>query len=82
MRYRVEVSAEAQKQLSRFPRDVRERMERAIDEFEEKDDAEWSNTKPLKGADWKGRLRKKVLLSDYFYEVSEPRRCRDFRRSD
>jgi mRNA-degrading endonuclease RelE of RelBE toxin-antitoxin system len=39
MRYRVEVSAEAQKQLSRFPRDVRERMERAIDEFEEKDDA-------------------------------------------
>jgi mRNA-degrading endonuclease RelE of RelBE toxin-antitoxin system len=36
MRFRVELSREAQKQLSRFPRDVRERIERAIDEFEEK----------------------------------------------
>jgi len=60
MRYRVDVSTEAQKQLSRFPRDVRDRMVRAIDEFEEKDDSEWSNIKPLKGADWNGRLRKKV----------------------
>jgi mRNA-degrading endonuclease RelE of RelBE toxin-antitoxin system len=60
MRYRVELSTEAQKQLSRFPRDVRERMERAIDEFEEKNDSQWSNIKALQGAEWKGRLRKKV----------------------
>jgi mRNA-degrading endonuclease RelE of RelBE toxin-antitoxin system len=33
MRYRVELSSEAQKQLFRFPRDVRERLERAIDEI-------------------------------------------------
>jgi mRNA-degrading endonuclease RelE of RelBE toxin-antitoxin system len=38
MRFPVELSTEAQKQLARFPRDIRERMERAIDEFEEKDD--------------------------------------------
>jgi mRNA-degrading endonuclease RelE of RelBE toxin-antitoxin system len=34
MRFRVELSKEAQKQLGRFPCDVRERIERAIDEFE------------------------------------------------
>lgn len=60
MRFRVELSTEAQKQLARFPRDVRERIERAIDEFETKDEAEWSNVKALHGLDWKGRLRKKV----------------------
>jgi len=37
-----------------------ERMERAIDEFEEKDDSQWSNIKLLQGAEWEGRLRKKV----------------------
>ncbi len=57
MRFRVELSSEAQKQLSEFPRDVRERMERAIDEMEEKDDSQWSNIKALQGAEWKGRLR-------------------------
>jgi mRNA-degrading endonuclease RelE of RelBE toxin-antitoxin system len=40
MRYRVELSNEAQKQLARFPRDVRKRIERAIDEFEAKDEVE------------------------------------------
>jgi mRNA-degrading endonuclease RelE of RelBE toxin-antitoxin system len=60
MRYRVELSTEAQKHLSRFPRDVRARLERAIDEFEAKDDSQWSNIKALQGADWKGRLRKTV----------------------
>jgi len=52
--------AKPQKQLSQFPRDVRERMEHAIDEFEEKDDSQWSNIKALQGAEWKERLRKKV----------------------
>jgi mRNA-degrading endonuclease RelE of RelBE toxin-antitoxin system len=60
MRYRVELSSEAQDQLIRFPRDVRERMERAIDEFEAKDDSQWSNIKALQGSTWKGRYRKKV----------------------
>jgi mRNA-degrading endonuclease RelE of RelBE toxin-antitoxin system len=60
MRYRVEVSDEAQKQLVRFPRKVRDRIEHAIDEFEEKDDSQWSNVKALQGSQWKGRLRKRV----------------------
>jgi len=60
MRFRVELSTEAQKQLALFPRKVRERLERAIDELEEKDDAEWSNVKALHGPEWKGRLRKRV----------------------
>jgi hypothetical protein len=50
MRFRVELSREAQKHLSQFPRDVRERLEHAIDEFEEKDDSQWSNIKSLQGS--------------------------------
>jgi len=60
MRWRVELSDEAQKQLARLPRDVRDRMEKAIDEFEEKDEAQWSNIKALRGPEWKGRFRKRV----------------------
>jgi mRNA-degrading endonuclease RelE of RelBE toxin-antitoxin system len=60
MRWSAELSDEAQKQLSRFPRNVRDRIERAIDEFEEKDDSQWSNIKALQGSQWKGRFRKRV----------------------
>jgi mRNA-degrading endonuclease RelE of RelBE toxin-antitoxin system len=60
MRWRVEVSGDAEKQLARFPRNVRDRIERAIDEFEEKDDSQWSNIKALQGPEWKGRLRKRL----------------------
>jgi mRNA-degrading endonuclease RelE of RelBE toxin-antitoxin system len=60
MRFRAELSTDAQKQLSRLPRDVRNRIEHAIDEFEDRDDSQWSNIKALQGAEWKGRLRKKV----------------------
>ena len=60
MRYRVEVSDEAQKQLSKFPRKVRDRIEATIDELEENDDSQWSNVKALQGPQWKGRLRKRV----------------------
>jgi mRNA-degrading endonuclease RelE of RelBE toxin-antitoxin system len=60
MRYRFEFSAESQKQLSRFPRDVQERLARAIDDLESKDDSQWSNVKALQGTAWKGLLRKKV----------------------
>jgi mRNA-degrading endonuclease RelE of RelBE toxin-antitoxin system len=58
MRFRFELSDEAQKQLSRFPRDVQERIQHTIDEFEERDDSQWSNVKALQGPQWKGRLRK------------------------
>ena len=60
MRYRVEVSDEAQKQLSKFPSKVRDRIEATIDELEENDDSQWSNVKALQGPQWKGRLRKRV----------------------
>ena len=60
MRYRVEVSDEAQKQLSKFPSKVRDRIEATIDELEETDDSQWSNVKALQGPQWKGRLRKRV----------------------
>jgi mRNA-degrading endonuclease RelE of RelBE toxin-antitoxin system len=60
MRWRAELSDDAQEQLERFPRNVRDRLERAIDEFEATDDAQWSNVKALQGPQWKGRLRKRV----------------------
>jgi mRNA-degrading endonuclease RelE of RelBE toxin-antitoxin system len=60
MRYRAEVSKEAEEQLSKFPRNMRDRIERAIDELEEKDDSQWSNIKALQGPQWKGRLCKRV----------------------
>ena len=44
MRWRAELSTEAQEQIAQFPRKVRDRIERAIDDFEGKDDSEWSNT--------------------------------------
>jgi mRNA-degrading endonuclease RelE of RelBE toxin-antitoxin system len=60
MRWSAELSDEAQKQLTRFTRNVRDRIERAIDEFETKDDSQWSNIKALRGPKWKGRYRKRV----------------------
>jgi mRNA-degrading endonuclease RelE of RelBE toxin-antitoxin system len=60
MRWFAELSDAAAQQLARFPRSVRDRIERAIDEFEEKDDSQWSNIKALQGPEWKGRLRKRV----------------------
>ena len=60
MRYRVELSIEAQKQLARLPRVVMARLESAIDEMEARDDSLWSNVKALQGAEWKGRYRKRV----------------------
>jgi mRNA-degrading endonuclease RelE of RelBE toxin-antitoxin system len=35
-------------------------VSRAIDEFEERDDSQWSNIKALQGPEWKGRFRKRV----------------------
>jgi mRNA-degrading endonuclease RelE of RelBE toxin-antitoxin system len=39
---------------------MQERLERAIDEFEEKDESQWTNIKALRGPEWKGRLRNRV----------------------
>lgn len=60
MRFRFELSSEAQKHLSRLPRGVQERIARAVDEMEGLDDSLWSNVKALHGPAWKGRFRKKV----------------------
>jgi mRNA-degrading endonuclease RelE of RelBE toxin-antitoxin system len=60
MRYRAEVSKQAEEQLSKFPRNVRDRLERTIDELENTDDSQWRNVKALQGPQWKGRLRKRV----------------------
>ena len=60
MLYRVELSTEAQKQLAKLPRDVRDRVESEIDEMENRDDSLWSNMKALQGSEWKGLYRKRV----------------------
>jgi hypothetical protein len=39
-----------------FPRDVRNRLERAIDEFDAKDDAQWSNVKGVAGEPVEGEI--------------------------
>lgn len=75
MRWRVELSKESQKQLSDFPRDVRDRLERAIDEFEQKDESQWSNVKALQGREWKGRFRKRMGTTALFsgnFTIAEP----------
>jgi hypothetical protein len=52
---------------------MQERLERAIDEFEEKDESQWTNIKALRGPEWKGRLRKRVGPPNYFQEGPRPR---------
>jgi len=58
MGWTVDLSRDAESELRRLPRDIRERMERAIDDMER--DPFRSNVKALKGPEWKGRYRKKV----------------------
>ncbi|MGA2741587.1 MAG: type II toxin-antitoxin system RelE/ParE family toxin [Bryobacteraceae bacterium] len=60
MRWRAELSNDAQRQFERLPRNVRDRILHAIDELEAKDDSKWSNIKALQGKEWKGRFRKRV----------------------
>ena len=68
MRWLAELSDDAAQQLARFPRNVRDRIERAIDEFEGKDDSQWSNIKALQGPEWKGGC---VSASDHIESFSE-----------
>lgn len=46
--------------------DFPDRIERAIDEFEERDAAQWTNVKALQGPQWKGRFRKRVARTASF----------------
>ncbi len=58
MTWAVELSAAAEKDLKRLPRDRQARIERAIDELEE--DPFAGDVKALQGPEWKGRYRKRV----------------------
>ena len=58
MIWAVELSAAAEKDLKRLPRDRQARIEHAIDEMEENPFA--GDIKALKGPEWKGRYRKRV----------------------
>ena len=58
MTWAVELSAAAEKDLKRLPRDRQARIERAIDELEENPFA--GDVKALQGPEWKGRYRKRV----------------------
>jgi phage-related protein len=77
MRGRVELSEDAQEQLARFPRNVRGRISRAIDDFEAKDDSQWNNIKALQGSikalqgsEWKGQTAQaRRSVQDYFPKI-------------
>ena len=58
MTWAIELSAAAEKDLKRIPRDRQVRIERAIDEMEENPFA--GDVKALQGREWKGRYRKRV----------------------
>ena len=58
MNWHVELTAAAIKELHRLPRDRQAQVERAIDEMET--DPLAGDVKPLKGAEWKGRYRKRT----------------------
>ncbi len=58
MTWSIELSAIAEKDLKRLPRDRRARIERAIDDMER--DPFAGNVKPLTGPEWRGRYRKRV----------------------
>lgn len=58
MTWDVELSAAAEKDLKRLPRDRQARIKRAIDEMEQNPFA--GDVKALQGPEWKGRYRKRV----------------------
>jgi len=58
MNWHSELSDEAERQLKRLPRDVQQRIGRAIDELEA--DPFRGDVIPLKGRKWRGRYRKRV----------------------
>jgi mRNA-degrading endonuclease RelE of RelBE toxin-antitoxin system len=58
MNWAVELSASAIKELKKLPRDRQAQVERSIDEMES--DPMAGDVLLLKGAEWKGRFRKRV----------------------
>jgi len=58
MAWAVELSASAEKDLKRLPRDRQARLAHAIDEMEANPLA--GDVKALQGPEWKGRYRKRV----------------------
>lgn len=72
MNWAVELSATAEKALKRLPRDRQLRIEHAIDEMQE--DPFAGDIKPLKGAGWEGRYRKRVGRYRIIFSVDHPKR--------
>ena len=71
MLWTIRLSSEAEKQLSRLPRDLQQRIGDAIDQMG--NDPFRGNVKPLKGRQWKGRYRKAVgryrlIFTPYYSE--------------
>jgi mRNA-degrading endonuclease RelE of RelBE toxin-antitoxin system len=58
MNWAIELSASAVKALKKLPRDRQAQIENAIDEMES--DPMAGDVIPLRGAEWKGRFRKRV----------------------
>jgi len=58
MPWTIRLSPEAERQLSRLPRDVQQQIGNAIDRMG--NDPFEGNAKPLHGKQWKGRFRKRV----------------------
>jgi mRNA-degrading endonuclease RelE of RelBE toxin-antitoxin system len=58
MTWAIELSAAAEKDLKRLPRDRQARIEHAINEMEENPFA--GDVRALQGPEWKGRYRKRV----------------------
>ena len=54
----ISLSEEAEKQLSRLPRDLQLRIANSVDQM--RSDPFRGNVKPLKGEKWRGRYRKAV----------------------
>ena len=78
MLWTIHLSPEAQKQLSRLPRDRQELIAKSIDQMGT--DPFFGNVKPLKGKKWKGRYRKvasryrlifTLNYSEHVVEISE-----------
>lgn len=58
MSWDIRLSADAAKQLSKFPRDHQQTIARAIERMGQ--NPFQGDVKPLKGDEWKGRYRKRV----------------------
>ena len=75
MLWTVRLSPEAEKQLSRPPRDIQQQIGSAIDQICR--DPFQGNVKPLKGKVWKGRFRKRagryrlIFIPDYSNRMIE-----------